>query len=420
MSDSLFRTEVLQARRQRWLGDVVLNQPPTLRALSCGALVAALLVGCLMAFGNYTRRTRVLGQLVPDRGVTTVTAPQTSVVVRVQVVEGDDVQRRQALALLRVPHATRADGDSAASLERNITLRRKGVADGYDAQRRRLRSQEAGLRRQLALLDQEQRQAEAELQTRRRQQHLAERSLARHQDLLRRQYITELQFQQQQSQALELHAVVQALERQRQATHRLADQLEQQRAEIPDQLLQLDAAQARELASLGQESLSSRARGEALVQAPLAGTVGSLLVSVGQPVQSGQPLLSLVPAGSAMQAHLRVPSAAVGFIAAGDTVLLRYAAFPYQRFGHQRGRVLRISRTALAATDPGSTEPYYRVVVGLARQSIPVDGRDERLRPGLTLEADILGERRRLWQWALEPLYSLTGRASADSKREER
>ncbi len=420
MSDSLFRTEVLQARRQRWLGDVLLNQPPTLRALSCGALVAALLVGGLLAFGDYTRRTRVLGQLVPDRGITTVTAPQTSVVVRVQVVEGDDVQLRQALALLRVPHATRADGDSAASLERNIALRRKGAADGYDAQRRRLRSQEAGLQRQLALLDQELRQAEAELQTRRRQQHLAERSLARHEDLLRRQYITELQFQQQQSQALELHAVVQALERQRQATHRLADQLEQQRAEIPDQLRQLDAAQAREVASLGQESLSSRARGEALVQAPLAGTVGSLLVSVGQPVQAGQPLLLLVPAGSAMQAHLRVPSAAVGFIAAGDSVLLRYAAFPYQRFGHQRGRVLRISRTALAATDPGSTEPYYRVVVGLERQTFQIDGRDERLRPGLTLEADILGERRRLWQWALAPLYSLTGRASADGKREER
>ena len=41
MSQPLFRTEVLQARRQRWLGEIVLNQPPTLRALSCGAPVAS-------------------------------------------------------------------------------------------------------------------------------------------------------------------------------------------------------------------------------------------------------------------------------------------------------------------------------------------------------------------------------------------
>jgi membrane fusion protein len=28
----------------------------------------------------------------------------------------------------------------------------------------------------------------------------------------------------------------------------------------------------------------------------------------------------------------------------------------------------------------------------------------------MLLDADILGERRKLWEWALEPLYSLTGK----------
>ena len=37
-------------------------------------------------------------------------------------------------------------------------------------------------------------------------------------------------------------------------------------------------------------------------------------------------------------------------------------------------------------------------------------GRPEPLRPGMLLEADILGERRKLHEWLLEPLYSLRGR----------
>jgi membrane fusion protein len=413
MSLPLFRTEVLQAQRQRWLGDVVLQQPPLLRALAAGALIALLLLAVLLAAGSYTRRTRVPGQLVPDQGITTVAAPQASVVVRLPVAEGDGVRRQQALLLLQAPHATRADGDSAASLERNIALRRQRVAEGYAAQQRQLASQARGLARQRGLLAAERVQLDAELLARQRQQAIAEQQLARQALLRQRQFISELQYLQQQSQALELQAAVHALGRQRRASQRLADQIEQQQAEIPDRRRQLDAAQARELATLGEESRSARARGEALVQAPVAGTVGSLLVSVGQPVQAGQPLLSLVPAGSQLQAHLRVPSAAVGFIAPGDAVLLRYSAFPYQRFGHQRGRVLRISRTALASADTAAAEPYYRVVVALERQAIRVNGRDQPLRPGLALEADILGERRRLWQWAFDPLQALAARARA-------
>lgn len=105
--------------------------------------------------------------------------------------------------------------------------------------------------------------------------------------------------------------------------------------------------------------------------------------------------------------------AAIGFIASGDMVLLRYQAFPYQKFGHQQGQVARISRSALSPGELGSLignaqagEPYYRVTVELARQAITAYGKEEALKPGMALDADILGERRRLIEWFIEPLYS--------------
>ena len=122
----------------------------------------------------------------------------------------------------------------------------------------------------------------------------------------------------------------------------------------------------------------------------------------------------MLPAGSELEAHLRVPSRAMGFIEPGDRVLLRYDAFPYQKFGHHGGRVSRISRSTVTPGGapslpvlPDRGEPYYRVIVELDESSVRAFGKNESLMPGMLVEADILGERRPLWEWALEPLFTL-------------
>ena len=47
-----------------------------------------------------------------------------------------------------------------------------------------------------------------------------------------------------------------------------------------------------------------------------------------------------------MQAELLAPSSAVGFIHQGGRVLLRYSAFPYQKFGEYGGTVVTVSDAA--------------------------------------------------------------------------
>ena len=43
-------------------------------------------------------------------------------------------------------------------------------------------------------------------------------------------------------------------------------------------------------------------------------------------------------------------------------------------------------------------------------QAVTAYGNEEPLKPGMLLDADILGEKRRLIEWVFEPLYSLKGR----------
>lgn len=58
----------------------------------------------------------------------------------------------------------------------------------------------------------------------------------------------------------------------------------------------------------------------------------------------------------------------------------------------------------------GATEPVYRIVVSLTRQAVTAYGQPIALQPGMQLEADVIIERRRLIEWVLDPLYTLTGK----------
>lgn len=292
-----------------------------------------------------------------------------------------------------------------------------GLASTKDAQLQQLQAQTDGLRMQLATARMELTQIEAEVATRQEQTRIAKETLQRLRQLESSQYVSLLQIKQQESTALEYAGQTQTLRRQVLSLQRNIEQLEQALRELPSQRQAVSAAHDRDVAQLEQERVQTQAQGTLVVSAPVGGVIATQLVKPGQAVQASQPLMSLLPGNGKLEAELLVPSRAIGFVEPGDTVQLRYQAFPYQKFGHQLGTVTRISRSALGDAEFGTpmgkaqmAEPYYRVTVSLARQAVTAFGREEPLKPGMLLDADILGEKRRLIEWVFEPLYSLRGR----------
>jgi multidrug efflux pump subunit AcrA (membrane-fusion protein) len=122
-----------------------------------------------------------------------------------------------------------------------------------------------------------------------------------------------------------------------------------------------------------------------------------------------------------LEALLFAPSRTAGFVVPGQRVLLRYAAYPYQKFGLQSGRVVSVSQSAFAPSDlsPGlqtqfghqSNETLYRVTVALDSQSIATYGDVRLLKAGMALDADIVQDRRRIIEWMLEPIFAAAKRA---------
>ncbi len=417
MSGDLFREEVLASRRDTWLGGIALAQPLSSKVLALLAAVTAALVLSFVLLATYTRRTSVIGQLVPVRGAVTVVAPVAGVVAQLHADEGGQVRAAQPLLRLETPLATGGGTDAIAALANRLTERRDGLAAAQVAREDVLDTQSRGLRAQREAMQQEQAQVVEEIQVREDALALARQSLARLQQLQQDRYVSASQVEQQQATVLDYAAQLQAMRRTAASGVRAIAQLDQALAELPAQRQSARAEHRRALAELAQEQVETDARGAQAITATIDGMVATQLVKVGQAVQAGQPLMVLVPSDATLEAELWVPSRAIGFVAPGNGVMLRYQAYPYQKFGHQRGVVRRVGRSALgqrelqlSALGENASEPYYRVVVALGRQSVTAYGKNEPLHPGMLLEADILGEQRRLFEWIFEPLYTVTGR----------
>src|SRR6185369_3499768 len=108
------------------------------------------------------------------------------------------------------------------------------------------------------------------------------------------------------------------------------------------QLAEID----RNVSALDQELAEAESRRKIVISAPYDGVVTSLQAEKGSSAQANIPL-SVVPAGSDLQASLYGSSRAIGFVKPGQKVSIRYQAFPYQKFGSYVGTVASVSKSAI-------------------------------------------------------------------------
>jgi len=412
---ALFRAEAQASQQQAWLGSVQLHRPATLRWLSILALGGVVAVGAFLFSTEYTRKARVNGLLVPERGVMRLSVPQSATVVARPVQDGQQVREGDVLFVLSLDSAN-PTGDS---LSRTLREREQSLGAAQAQQRELSTSQAASLKARIATLTSTLQQAETELQLHAQREALAQQSLGRLESLAKDQYVSSAQVQTKREELLGLQAQRQALARERDNLQREALGLQAELQAIPLRAQVQQGELARDIAALQAQGAENEARRRLVLRAPSDGQMSTVLAEPGQVVQAGTQLAALLPARTPLQAHLYAPSSAVGFLRPHQAVRLRYQAFPYQKFGQQDGEVLQVSRTPLQAAElaqlglPAAMaqgEPMYRITVQLQRQSVEAYGQDQTLSPGMLLEADVLLERRRLIEWIFEPLLSLARR----------
>ena len=427
---ALFRPEAVDGQRQSWLGGVQLVRPLSMTLLTVFTVSVAALVVTYLFFGEYTRKAHVSGVLAPDLGLIRLVPPEPATVVASHAREGQSVKRGDVLFELSVDRATLA-GDAQAAVQQSLAERQRSLKGALQQQAQLLQAQRAGLERRLSDMRRELVQIDSEAATQQQRLKLAQQAQARLESLRAANFISDAALQSKSEELLAQQAQTQSLERQRAAHLREIGTLETQLRELPLQAEAVQGETERDLAALAQESVENEARRRIVIRAPQDGVLTNVLADAGQSVQPGVALASLMPAQARLQADLYAPSSAIGFLRPDQAVLLRYQAYPYQKFGHYRGRVLQVSRTPLQANElasltlstaatgagagalsggPNTGEPLYRITVALDRQDVSAYGQVQPLAPGMQLDADVLLDRRRLIEWLFEPVLGVAGR----------
>jgi membrane fusion protein len=209
-------------------------------------------------------------------------------------------------------------------------------------------------------------------------------------------------------------ALAQVAARRQQTLASIADLRNTQTA-LTAQLEQLAASHTRDLQDA--DARYEQSRGDATISAPKAGVVTFSRLVQGSTLQSSDVAMVIVtdPA-SPLRAELKIPSRQRGFVRPGQTVHLKFDAFPYAKFGTYEAHIDSISRTtvspgdpaaAAAAGDAGIRGDDYIAWVTLRGHTFNYGKERFDILPGMTASASIVIERRTIAEWVLEPLYKI-------------
>lgn len=124
--------------------------------------------------------------------------------------------------------------------------------------------------------------------------------------------------------------------------------------------------------------------------------------SVGSILREAEPLVSLVPVGTALIAEVALRSADIGLARPGDPVSVKVDAFPWQRHGALEGRLRAVAPDSAAAEGGGAALHRAQVALDPPRLSGLPEGVGPI--PGMTVAAEIHVGSRSVLSYLLLPL----------------
>lgn len=448
----LFRKEAQEAQADQWIGSIRLTRPFSFSVVTLSAIALSAALVFFVTWGEVNRKARITGILVPVHGSLNITAPQAGVLVERRVKEGEIVSAGDALLILDserrslLGDSANAVTDTADQIARQIESRRRSLLDEQQLKRSEAAQRDRMLVEKARLLRAQLSSAVDEGSGQRSRLTFAQKNLARHQSLAASGFISDAQVEIRQDELIEVKNRLETIQRAILAIRQELHDVESARQSISTNLQSDVANLDRQLATNAQEANENASRKGAVVIAPRSTNTAShyrvtgMSVQVGQFVQAGQTLATLVAAPpndstspgrqmtsseAALEAQLFAPSRTIGFVSPGQTVYLRYAAYPYQKFGLFRGTIASVSDTPFSSNElpqnisaqilsqAGVQEAVYRINVELIEQTVRAYGHEHPLKAGLTLDADVFQERRRIWEWIFEPMLAARAQLSS-------
>lgn len=423
-SSANFREEAIAGRRQgnELFGHVLVASPISTRYVLLGILIIALAILIFLFTGKYGRRVGVAGLLSPSGGINRVYAPEGGIVAKVVAKEGDVVKKGQVLFEVTRETHTKLVGETKKEMTLALQRKRESLVRSIDHSKNLHRTEREAQASKIRDIRSEIRNLDDQIALSAERIVYLEANVLRYESLFERGFLSKDGTLQKKDELVEQRLRSGALRKEKLTLQRELASAEAEFKGLPlkqnNAILQME----RELDEMSGGIAENEARRDFMVMAPTDGIFVGHTVEAGQAISPEKSLGAISPMNEKLLAEIFVPSRAIGFVAPGQTIHLRYRSFPYQTFGTQAAQVISVSDAALSTEElsagkslaleliGGKEEPVYRVLAKLDQQEMNRDGENYSLRAGMLFDVDLQMERRTLIEWMIAPVFSILRR----------
>ncbi len=407
---NLFRKQIVSKLRDQNWGEVNISQPIPFKWLFWIFFLFTTCTMTFLVFANVNQTQSVQGIIQYSNVATDQISPIEGIVSDVFVEEGQTVNQGDALFEIKNQRRNSEGELINFQLVKDFQAQLQTLKRTAEAQRNSQKIEAQQLKQQIVAL-----RSKIELQkTKQSIQNerltVATIKLQAAAKLNGQAMIPHTQFQQAQESLLNVKLALFEANQVMNSLNERLDDLNIQKQKLPFSHEQQRQKSALQQMQTEQQLKQHQAQATSTVYAERTGTLINLLVQAQQRISAGQQLSSISDKNDDVIAYLFLPSTARGFINPGDHTKLKVDAFPFQKFGSFPAVIESISANLVSANMvrnvPAqlSSQSHYQTRTKLVR--LPKDSslQDLPLKPGMTLTADIVIEKRSLIAWLFAPL----------------
>lgn len=419
MLNNLYRKEAVEYKKNHWKGKALLLAGlPAWIILLLSALFLIILIATI-TFCSFTQRIDVRGEVITLPHSVNVFAPQQGSVVNQFVKIGDLVQKNSPLYEIDVSRNTSSGNVSATQIgviNEKIT-NSQGIIEKLTRNKNETVSAiESQLKTATESLKETNRMLNNTLMGLKKMHD----NLSSYDGYLKKGYITKDQYNYQHSLYFQQQSAYQSLISQKMQLESQLTQLNSDKitkaADFDNQILN----QNNQTNDYKNQLVESNASGNLIIKAMTEGRIDSLSVTKGQMVDNGSSLAQIKPIGKTeYYLIIWLPNNAIPYVQSGDTINIRYDAFPADKFGQFPGQVMSISSMPASRKElseytnvnNGAVQQelaLYKATIKIKNQDFEYNGKKLRLSDGLKAQAVIFLEKRPLYMWMFTPFYKMT------------
>ena len=419
MLKNIYRKEAIEYKKIHWKGKALLlaGIPAWLVTLLASLFLIALVLSLI--FCTFTQRIDVRGEVITLPHSVNVFAPQQGFVVNQHVKVGDIVNKGQPLYELDVSRNTINGNVSAAQIE----VINEKIANAEDIISKLTRNKAetlTALDKQLKTTSASLAETNRMLATTQVGLNKMHTNLSSYDKYLKDGLITKDQYNYQHSLYFQQQSVYQSLVTQKM---QLESQLTQTNSDKITKAADFDnqiSSQHNQINDYKNQLVESNANGNLIIKATTNGKIESLAVTKGQMVENGSSLAQIKPTGDIeYYLILWLPNNTIPYVKPGDTINIRYDAFPADKFGQFPGKVISISSVPASRQEMaeytnvnnGTSQQelaLYKAIIKIKDKTFNYNGKTLTLSNGLKAQAVVFLEERPLYMWMFTPFYKMT------------